>query len=129
MNWILNPLTQYGLTAAGLTMCLYLLYLLKQENMKLRKQLFEQQKQTASVMESLRKSLGGVESTLTERPPTAAPATPAPMVPPSINLSQRSQALRMFRRGESPAKIASSLQMTRGEVDLMIKVHAAAMGT
>jgi hypothetical protein len=40
-----------------------------------------------------------------------------------FNLSKRTQALRMHRRGEDAAKIASALELPRQEVDLLFKVH------
>jgi hypothetical protein len=40
-----------------------------------------------------------------------------------FNLSKRSQALRMHRRGEAVEKIASALELPRQEVELLLKVH------
>jgi hypothetical protein len=40
-----------------------------------------------------------------------------------FNLSKRSQALRMHRRGESPEQIASALELPFQEVKLLLKVH------
>ncbi len=42
---------------------------------------------------------------------------------PGINLSRRSQALRMHRKGDSPDQIATALQIPRQEVELLVKVH------
>ncbi len=42
---------------------------------------------------------------------------------PGLNLSKRSQALRMHRRGENAEQIAAALQVPRQEVDLLVKVH------
>lgn len=41
----------------------------------------------------------------------------------SLNLNRRGQVLRLHRRGESAAEIASSLRMGQGEVKLIIKVY------
>ena len=41
-----------------------------------------------------------------------------------FNLSKRSQALRLHRRGESPAQIAAALDLPRQEVELLLKVHS-----
>jgi len=41
----------------------------------------------------------------------------------ALNLSKRAQVLRMHRRGDSPDRIASLLEVPRQEVDLLIKVH------
>jgi hypothetical protein len=44
-----------------------------------------------------------------------------------INLSRRSQALRLHRRGETPEQIAASLMVPTGEVRLLLKVHRLVM--
>lgn len=48
--------------------------------------------------------------------PPAAPAS-------GMNLSKRTQALRMSRRGERPEQIATALNLPRKEVELLVKVH------
>jgi hypothetical protein len=40
-----------------------------------------------------------------------------------LNLSKRSQALRMHRRGDDPEQIAVALEVPLQEVDLLLKVH------
>jgi len=45
----------------------------------------------------------------------------------SINLSRRSQALRLHRRGETPEQIATALMVPVGEVRLLLKVHRLAV--
>jgi hypothetical protein len=59
------------------------------------------------------------------------PATNAsPVLPkPGFNLSKRSQALRMNRRGESSDQIAAALDLPRQEVDLLLKVHRIVLGS
>jgi hypothetical protein len=47
----------------------------------------------------------------------------APTLGQSMNLSRRNQVLRMHFRGDSPSRIASVLQISKGEVDLLLKVH------
>ena len=57
---------------------------------------------------------------LQKHPPAAAP----PGFPkPGLNLSKRSHALRMHRRGERAEQIAAALDLPRQEVDLLLKVH------
>jgi hypothetical protein len=52
------------------------------------------------------------------------PVAPAPGLPrPGLNLSKRSHALRMHRHGEGAEQIASSLDLPRQEVELLLKVH------
>jgi hypothetical protein len=41
-----------------------------------------------------------------------------------LNLTKRSQVIRMSRRGERSENIAASLNLPRGEVDLLLKINA-----
>ena len=57
-----------------------------------------------------------------QRQPQAAGAVPAsPRA--GLNLCKRSQALRMYRKGDAPGRIAAALEVPLQEVDLLIKVH------
>lgn len=40
-----------------------------------------------------------------------------------VNITKRTQALRMVRRGETPEQIAAALAMSRREVQLLMKVQ------
>jgi hypothetical protein len=52
------------------------------------------------------------------------PEAPVPGLPgPGLNLSKRSQALRMSRRGDTPEQVAAALAVPLQEVDLLLKVH------
>jgi hypothetical protein len=55
----------------------------------------------------------------------------APTVPErsGINLSRRSQALRLHRRGEPADQIATTLGIPVQEVQLLIRVHEIVMST
>ena len=50
-----------------------------------------------------------------------------PQTPPNLrsglNLTKRSQVLRMHRNGDAPGLIATALEVPLQEVDLLIKVH------
>jgi hypothetical protein len=58
-----------------------------------------------------------------------APNAPPALPKPGFNLSKRSQALRMNRRGESSDQIAAALDLPRQEVDLLLKVHRIVLGS
>jgi len=47
------------------------------------------------------------------------PGTPRP----SMNLTRRSQALRLHRKGDSPERIAAALEVPTQEIALLVKVH------
>jgi hypothetical protein len=59
--------------------------------------------------------------------------TPVAMVPgkprAGLNLTNRSQVLRLHRRGEPAEKIASILEIPKQEVDLLLKVHRIVLST
>ena len=44
-----------------------------------------------------------------------------------VNSTLRSKVLKMHRLGQSPERIAGSLRLPRGEVDLLVKVHRIVM--
>jgi hypothetical protein len=46
-----------------------------------------------------------------------------PSKPVAVDLTSRGQILRLHRKGSSVHEIASGLQISPGEVELMIKVH------
>jgi DNA-binding NarL/FixJ family response regulator len=49
---------------------------------------------------------------------------PTPDHPPApLNLNRRGQILRLHGKGRSTAEIASDLQISQGEVELLLKVH------
>jgi hypothetical protein len=76
-----------------------------------------------AALESLRRELNGLAAQLQDVRREAAPAAPPALPRPGLNLSKRSQALRMHRRGDAPAEIASALAIPLQEVDLLLKVH------
>lgn len=46
-----------------------------------------------------------------------------------LNLTTRTQVLRLHRRGESAEQIASILEIPKQEVDLLLKVHRIVLST
>ncbi len=77
----------------------------------------------SAAVEAMRSRFEGMAAELHEasRRPAMEPLPGLPRS--SMNLSRRSQALRLRRNGESPNRIAETLEMARQEVDLLIKVH------
>ena len=72
----------------------------------------------------LRESVESLTARLAEleRQPAAVLGTPV-ATRPSLNLSKRSQALRMHRQGQASEQIARTLEIPRQEVELLLKVH------
>jgi len=118
LEWILSPLAQYGMLAAGLIACLALFAAVKLEmcvELQTAKQsrdaLAAQVQEMESALGQVRQSVTGIE----ERPAA---------VSPGLNLTRRTQALRMYRRGESVQTIAAALSAPRNEIELLLKLQA-----
>jgi hypothetical protein len=126
MIWISHPLGYYGLLAVGLCLCLYLFISVKKENAQLQQKLETERQQSQDMFGEFRKELGNLAHSLHEHEKFEETLTPVRTAPGlSINLTRRSQALRMYRRGDSPEQIAAALQMPRNEVELLLKVQRA----
>lgn len=77
----------------------------------------------AAALDAMRLKLESALADVRQAPPGLAAET-LPGAPKSgMNLTRRSQALRLHREGESPPQIAESLKIPRREVDLLLKVH------
>ncbi len=75
------------------------------------------------ILESLRATQSALEAELREIREQPSIAV-SPISPKSgLNLTTRSQALRMHRRGDPPDRIAEALDIPLQEVDLLVKVH------
>ncbi len=81
--------------------------------------------ETVEAVEKAVESLSEEVRGLRQHPPAAASDGGLPRA--GLNLSKRSQALRMHRRGEPPEQIAATLAVSRQEVDLLLKVHRIVM--
>ncbi len=64
-------------------------------------------------LEALRARLSVVE----------ARAAPPDWAPQGLNLNRRGQVLRLHGKGRTTAEIATDLQISQGEVELLVKLH------
>jgi hypothetical protein len=117
-DWILNPLTQYAALAAGLIGCLALFISTKAEMSRFRRRLASAAQtapvDTSPMVEEIERLNQAVRELQEIRP-----ATPAA----SINLTRRTQVIRMHDRGEPVQTIAAALQVPAGEIELMLKLQ------
>jgi hypothetical protein len=88
-----------------------------------RRAMATQEEQQTSLA-GLRRSVEGLEAQWREQ---RAPAFEAAPLRAGLNLSKRSQALRLHRRGEAPDEIAVQLELPVQEVELLLKVHEIVM--
>jgi DNA-binding NarL/FixJ family response regulator len=126
-QYLLHPLLSYTLTAVGLALCLYLFMTLKVEIRGLLPGRIEDQQRVEALESALgeaRLAVQQLENDLREvERQTGMLVAPAPSRS-GLNLSKRTQVLRMHRTGEGSAGIAAALGLPRGEVELLIKVHS-----
>jgi hypothetical protein len=83
----------------------------------------------AAEVEEMRQTIEGLAAQVHDvQQQSRLPA--APVVPKAgLNLSKRSQALRMHRRGDAAGQIAAALEIPLQEVDLLLKVHRIVMSS
>ena len=120
----LLSLGPYALQAAGLIACLLIFLSLKQDIQRLKLRLDRQQADEATSARDLKLRLEAITLRLRDSEDRAGVLV-APEPPRSgLNLTKRSQVIRMSRRGERAENIAASLSLPRGEVDLLLKINA-----
>jgi hypothetical protein len=129
MNWLILPLSLLcGLILSGTGICIFALYraycLLGEMKQTPARRTPEEDIGVQSLRETV-EALAAQLHDLQNHPPVAlAPGLPRP----GLNLNKRSHALRLFRRGEGADQIATTLELPRQEVDLLLKVHRIVIG-
>jgi len=119
LDWILSPLTLYAFLALTLIGCLVLFLTMKWEIALVRRS-FTASRDAARAAEA---TLAADLAALRQDTETTDAAS---LTGQELNLTRRAQALRMQRRGESPATIAAALRLPRNEVDLLLKLQKLA---
>lgn len=117
-GWILSPVTQYAFLALALAACLALFLSMKKEIALVRRSFRESSDSSAAYAATLAAGLDALRQEMG--------TTETASLTGQLNLTRRAQALRMQRRGESPATIAAALRMPRNEIDLLLKVQMLA---
>lgn len=114
------------LLAVGLGLCLYLFVTLQAEIGGLRRRSLAQLEQGQALQSALAAAALAVrtlESDLRAVERQSGMLVAPPPARSGLNLSKRTQVLRMHRAGQDGAGIAAALALPRSEVDLLIKVH------
>ena len=121
--WIVLAALVIALALSSLLVSFYAFWRSQRDSQTAAAELETVRDECASAIESMRKELAALAAGLRETPRYLS-AEPLPAAPRSgMNLSRRSQALRLKRNGETPQKIAETLDMPRQEVELLLKVH------
>lgn len=125
-SYMPHPLVFYALLAAGLGLCLYLFITLQGEIGGLRRRRLEEQRRVEALeaaLDQTRRAIQGLELDLRDvEQQTGMLVAPAP-AKSGLNLTKRTQVLRLHRSGQDSASIAAALALPRAEVDLLVKVH------
>lgn len=117
---LLHPLAPYiGLTLVlVLSLCLFL-----QVKIEMRRQAKKWAEERTALQVANLALRGALDELRREPEPAAAPVTAAPPRVAALNLTRRSQVLRLHHRGEMPEQIAAALGVPLNEVDLLLKVN------
>ncbi len=127
MNVLAHPITILTACALSLAGALLLFFSLKRELARLRAEVAALEEKRAAEAAELRRALRVLAQEVEEERKAALDRAAGPRQ--SMNLSKRSQALRMHRFGASPEKIAAELGISRREVELLLKVHRTVLET
>ncbi len=109
----------YALLAASFIVSMLVFLSLKREIHRLRSRLARQ---------DFTLRLDAMNTRLREAEERAGTPPPAP-ARRSVNLSKRSQVIRLSRRGEQAETIAATLGLPRREVELLLKVHRVSVAS
>ena len=125
LNWITHPLTMYSLMAAGGLAALHLVVSTKRELSREQSLREEETSTLLQTLKALQKTVDQLQTEARERESWPAPTPPGA----AMNLQRRSQALRMYRRGDDSQTIASALSLPHAQVALLEKVHRVLSAT
>lgn len=126
MNILLLILPYVGI-AGGSLACAYLFLSLKKELYRVRRYVDEKDAVGIEALASFEQKLDELKRELRDIEELGGGFAPPP-AGSGINLTKRTQVLRMVRNGTDEADIASTLHLPRGEVDLLVKVHKLSAG-
>jgi len=116
LDWILSPIAQYAFLALALVGCLVLFASVKREIAIVHRSFVESRESAAASATTLAASVAALRR-------ETETADASCLTGQKLNLTRRAQALRMQRRGESPATIAAALRLPRNEIDLLLRIQ------
>jgi DNA-binding NarL/FixJ family response regulator len=122
---ILFPVIGYASIAAALSVCIYLFFTLKRVIDSAQRKAGADFHRLTEELQTLQARVSQLEGELTA--PSAGKNAPQP--PRSINVTKRTQALRMLRRGDGAERIAAAMGLSPREVQLLMKVQKLAADT
>jgi hypothetical protein len=132
---VAHPLAYYGTLSAAMSVCLYLFVSTAQNidglKKRLERRIGETERETGltgAQVASMETRLGEWEGRTKELEEslTSLSAVRRPQaLSTGVDANQRTQVLRMARRGDRAEQIAAELRVPKNEVDLLLKVQRA----
>jgi hypothetical protein len=123
LDWILSPLTPYALIALALVACIACFISAKRDVYRMRRAANASQDALKLKIEEMESAVSSIGRQRPEPQVIEVPVKASAGLRPSLNLTKRTQALRMRRRGESIESIAAALATPRNEIELLVKVY------
>ena len=124
---LLIPLMPLAFLAAGLLASIYLFITLKCELQKGKARLKRDLARTEVENRDLKRLIEDLSLRLEDAEDRAGVLVPPAPPKSGLNLGRRTQVIRMWRRGDRPDTIATSLNLPKNEVELLLKVHQLAV--
>lgn len=125
MNEMTGVLVEYALLALGLSLCTFLFVTVKHDIQRAKRSCDRERAELLQEVRRLQAEIEGIQGRLAETEEKLAGIPRIQPPQPGMNISRRSQILRLHRRGERPEQIAAALGLPQGEVDLLLKLQAA----
>jgi hypothetical protein len=126
MNWeSLNQIAVLGsVLGVGMLGSLTLCIRTKMDLRAVKKTLESYRETTDAKVEELRSALeAAAEVMKSAAAPAVAAVVPGPLAVQGLDLTNRTKALRMARRGEAVGSIAGSLGVAQEEIELLLKLE------
>jgi len=120
-------LLPYLIATANLVAVLGVLFALGQRVRELRARATKDQTTLQSETARLSAEIAELKTKLQEIEEPSQSLLPAAVNTNGVSSTLRSKVLKMHRLGQSPERIAGSLRLPQGEVDLLVKVHRIVM--
>ncbi|SRR6266545_1234035 len=125
-DMLVHPATIYFLLGSVLGMTCLVLRRMRLESQAQERRLSARQTSVEELTEALRQAVAQLSQDVDELAGAAPPITGQPRE--GLNRSRRSQALGMYRSGESPEQIAAAIKVPLQEVRLLLKVQGIVVG-
>jgi hypothetical protein len=120
---LLIPLLPLALIAAGLLASIGLFLSLKWELQKGRRRLKQELLRAQAENRQLKQQMEEIALRLEDAEDRAGVLVPPAPPKSGLNLGRRTQVIRMWRRGDRAEAIATTLNLPKNEVELLLKVH------